>query len=140
MARTFSRWSGGIRIGGDFFDRRGGVAALGEGERAPRGVVDRIGELRNPGLDLAAIDPGVVAFFEDCAGLELLVRSHWRFPFSIGWRLTRFVMRWVRQFALPPPRTDARILCRVVPLDPARDGRPNARAVIRSYADSGEVM
>jgi hypothetical protein len=132
---TFSRLFARGRVGADFFARRGAIVAR---ERAPTGVVDGIEDLRNPGIDPRRVDPAVVAFFEDTASLDLHIRSHWRFPFSIAWRLGRWFMRWVGQFVLP--LEEARIVTQTFALDPERDGRSDARAVIRTYADSGEVM
>src|SRR5262245_3130863 len=92
----FSRLGGRLRIGADFFARRG---ALGSG--APRGVVDRIAELAHPGIAVARVHPAIVAFFEDTGGLDLALRSHWRWPVAWLWWLGRWVMRLVGQFVLP---------------------------------------
>jgi hypothetical protein len=131
----FSRFAGGLRVGPDFFERRG---ALTHAEPAPRGVVDRMSDLSHPGIDVARVHPDIVPFFEDTAGLELLIRSRWHFPFSLLWSLLRPIMRSIGQFVMP--RDEARVLTQVLPLDAACDGRPGARAVIRSYAQSGDVM
>jgi len=129
----FSRLSGRLRIGADFFARRGAIVA-----GTPRGVVDRIADLAHPGIDTARVHPAVAAFFEDTGGLELVIRSHWRWPFSWLWWLWRHVMRLIGQFVLP--LREARVTTAVHALDAAADGRPGARAVIRSYADTGRVM
>jgi hypothetical protein len=132
----FSRFVGGLRIGADFFEREGALALR---EPAPRGVVDRMADLANTGIDVSRVHPAVVVFFEDTASLELLVRSRWRFPFSVAWRVARGVMRLVGQFVLPV--REARIVTRVHGLDAERDGRADARAVVRTYDDgSGGVM
>ena len=129
----FSRLRGRLRIGPDFFARRGYVVA---GEA--RGVIDRIADLAHPGIDVARVHPAIVAFFEDTAGLELLVRSRWRWPVAWAWWLWRWVMRAIGQFVLP--MREARIATAVHALDAAADGRPGARAVVRTYADTGRVM
>jgi hypothetical protein len=131
----FSRFVGRLRIGADFFER---IGARTEPAAAPRGVVDRIEDLANPAIEVARIHPAVVAFFEDTGGLDLVIRSRWRFPFSISWAIFRHVMRWVGQFVLP--LREGRIATRVHGLDAARDGRSDARAVIRTYVDGGDVM
>lgn len=79
--------------------------------------------------------PAIVSFFEDTGALELLVQSRWRFPFSVVWFFARPIMRWIGQLVLP--RRTARIATELYALDPAVDGRADARAVIRTYA-SGE--
>jgi hypothetical protein len=122
-------------VGADFFEREG---LLGEREPPPRGVVDALDDLANPGVDVSRIHPAIVPFFQDTASLELLVKSRWRFPFSLLWRIGRPVMRWIGQFVLP--LDEARIVTRVHAIDTAADGRPDARAVIRSYAGGDEVF
>lgn len=135
MTPQKSRLAGTFRIGDDFYARRGAIVAA---EPAPRGLVDRIADLAHPGIDVSRVPPAIVAFFEDTASLELRIESRWRFPFSIGWRLMRPVMRWIGQFVLPV-RT-GRILAHVHALDASKDGRSDARAVIRTYADTREVF
>ncbi len=107
-------------------------------EPPPRGMIERLTDLAHPGLDVSLVHPAVAAFFEDTAGLELLVRSRWHFPFSVAWRMLRPLMRALGQFALP--LAEARIKSRVACLDSAKDGRPGARGVVRSYVHGGEVM
>ncbi len=131
---SVSEWVGGLRIGADFFARRG---ALSEGV-SPRGVVDRIADLANPGLDLPLVHPDVVAFFDDTAGLDLVIRSRWRFPFSLAWRVARPFMRLIGQFVLPV--RDAAIVTRAFAFADGRDGRPSARAVVRTYRGTEQVM
>jgi hypothetical protein len=124
-----------LRIGADWFHRHGLVVA-----GSPRGVVDRIDALAQPGLDTARIHPDVIAFFEDTAALDLVIKSHWRFPFSLAWRALRPLMHAIGQFVLPLPLRTATIETRVLALDAERDGRSDVRAVIRRYAGSGAVM
>lgn len=132
----FARFRGGLRVGADYFARVGALG--GEGSTTPRGLVDRMSDLANPHIDVARVHPAIAAFFEDTASLELHVRSHWRFPISLVWRLVRPIMQWVGQFVLP--LREGRIATRILALDPARDGRSDARAVIREYSDGGAVM
>ncbi len=135
MRAARSRFGGFLHVGADYFARRG---ALVSRDPAPRGVVDRVADLANPGVDVARIHPAVARFFEDTASLDLLVRSHWRFPFSWVWPIARHAMRLIGQFVLP--RREGRIVTRAMAIDPSLDGRADARAVIRAYAGSGEVM
>jgi hypothetical protein len=134
-ARRFSRLMGGLRVGADFFERRKLVTTL---DPAPRGVVDRVADLAHAGIDVARVHPAIAVFFEDTAALELLIESRWRFPFSLGWRVFRSFMRAIGQFVLPIDR--GTILTRVFAIDRAHDGRDDARAVVRTYADSGATM
>lgn len=133
MAPTPSKLRGGLRVGADHF-----AGAMVEKDPAPRGVVDRVEDLANDGLDVARVHPAIRVFFEDTGALELRVESAWRFPFSVLWRLARPIMRWIGQFVLPIRA--ARIDTRVIAIDGARDGRADARAVIRTYAGTGDVM
>lgn len=132
-----SRLAGGLRIGAEFYARRGAVPESAP-PPPPRGVVDDIADLAHPGIDVRRIHPAIVVFFEDTASLELRIESRWRFPFSIAWRLFRPLMRWIGQFVLPV--REGRILTRVLPVSTAADGRSDARIVIRTYAGSGDVM
>ena len=135
MPPTPSRLGGSLRIGADFYARRGAIAAK---HPAPRGLVDRLADLAHPGLDVARVHPAIAVFFEDTASLELRIESRWRFPFSIGWRLLRPLMRWIGQFVLPVH--EATVVTRVLALDADEDGRSDARAAIRTYTGTGEVM
>jgi hypothetical protein len=138
MRPRFSRFAPGLRVGADVFTRHG--LALPAGTAAARGIVDRMTDLANPSIDVSKVHPAIVSFFEETSSLELHVRSRWRFPFSVGWRLLRPVMRWIGQFVLPRHEGEGRILTRTFGLDGARDGREGARGLVRTYADSGEVM
>lgn len=133
-----SRAQGGLRIGADFFERRGLLAP--PGGPTPRGVVDRVSDLANPKLDPTRVHPAVARFLEDTSGLELSVVSAWRGPVGLGWRLVRWFFQAIGQFALPV--RVARIRTRVRALDPDQDGRAGIapREVVRTYADSGAVM
>jgi len=135
-ATRFSRWSGGLRVGADFFERS--LAPSPRADHPSRGLVDRMTDLAHPGIDVARVHPAIAVFFTDTAELDLLIRSRWRFPFGALWRLLRHAMRAIGQFVLPA--REGRIATRVLDIDRARDGRADARAVIRTYAERGEVM
>lgn len=134
---TFSRVRGGLRIGRHFFTRRGLTLASTSGD-APRGVVDAMSALANPGMDVAHAHADVQVFFTDTASLELFIRSAWRFPFSVVWLFARPFFRLIGQFALPA--NEATIETVVQRLDTTADGRDDARAIIRTYKGSDVTM
>jgi hypothetical protein len=127
---AFSRLRARVRVGGDFFER---VGAARDDLPAPPGLVDRLDALAHPGVDVAQVHPSVAAFFLAPATLRLRVQSTWHGPFALLWRWMRPVLGAVGQFYLPRDR--AVIDARTLALDPARDGRPDARGVLRSYLD-----
>ena len=133
---TFSRVRGGLRIGRNFFLRRGLLRVTG-GAR-PTGVVDAMSALAHPGMDVSRVHADVRTFFTDTASLELFIRSEWRFPFSVLWLFMRPFFQVIGQFALPAK--EATIETEVQPLDTTRDGRDDARAIIRTYKGSGRTM
>ncbi len=136
MNARFSRLRGGLRVGADFFLRRAILAP--SNVDCPRGLVDRIEDLDARTFDVSRIHPDIVVFFEDTGALDLLIRSHWVFPFSIAWRVVRVVLRWVGQFVLPI--REGRIATRVFGIDREQDGRADARGVVRTYEETSEVM
>lgn len=125
-----SRLSGRLRVGADFYERRGAV-----GSGTATGLVDRIEELANTGIE---VPPAVLPFFVDTASLAIRVRSEWRFPLSLTWWALRLLMMAIGQFVLPIRR--ARIVASVRPLRAELDGRPSPRAVVRRYADGGVMQ
>jgi hypothetical protein len=133
-AHRFSRIVGAPYIGADFFARAG----LATGEPPPRGLVARLEDLAAPGADLGAVPAEVRAFFEDPGSLELRIRSRWRGAFRLAWRAMRVAMRAVGQLVMP--LDGATVRARMVALDGAREGRADARAVVRTYEDTGEVF
>lgn len=130
----FSRLAGGWHIGDAFFVRAG----LATQAPAPRGLVDRLEDLAGDGVDCARVSPSVRTFFEDPAGLDLRVRSRWRAGFRLTWRLARGVMGAIGQLHLP--LDTARVRTRMVALDGAREGRADARGVVRSYVGTDDVF
>lgn len=132
MRAKASGYSGGLRVDARFFSE--GITS----DQTLRGVCDRIEDLAHPGIDVGAIDPRVVAFFVDTAGLDLWIRSHWRFPFNLLWKIGFHLARAMGQFVYP--RREGWIRTRAFALDRARDGRADARAILRTYVDDGAVM
>lgn len=128
-----SRLSGRLRVGADFYARRG---ALSTG--SAKGLVDRIEELANTGIEVAKVRPAILPFFVDTASLAFRVRSEWRFPFSVTWWAIRLFMMAIGQFVLPIRR--ARIVAEVTPLQAELDGRPSPRAVVRRYEQGGVMQ
>lgn len=133
-AQRFSRIVGSLRIGDEFFSRAG-LTASGP---PPRGLVGRVEELAGAGVDVGAVPVEVRAFFEDPASLELRVRSRWRGVFGLAWRVARVAMRAIGQLVLPVDV--AAVRARMVSLDGAKEGRRDARGVVRTYEDTGEVF
>ncbi len=133
-AQRFSRIVGGIRVGGDFFERAGLTAA----EPPPKGLVGRVEELVGRDVDVRAFPEEVRAFFEDPASLELRIRSRWRGGFRLAWRVMRVVMRAIGQLVLPVDVASVR--ARMVSLDGAKEGRRDARGVVRTCEEGGEVF
>ncbi|MCA9639458.1 MAG: hypothetical protein H6718_34910 [Polyangiaceae bacterium] len=134
----FSQLSGGVRLGRGFYRRHGWECDAGSGRQEPRGVVDSLEDLRQPALATHSVHPSVRRFFEDTAGLELFVESHWRGPFFVLWLLVRPLMAWFGQFVLPVRR--ARILTRCFCLDVAADGRSDVRGIERYYAETQQAF
>jgi len=128
----FSRLVGSARIGSDWFERAGLACA---GER-PRGLCDRLEELLPPGA--GAIPPSVRAFFEDPAALTLEVTSTWQWLPGLCWRVGARVMAAIGQLCLPHHR--ATVSARMVRLDGAREGRADARGIVRTRDDEGGAV
>lgn len=130
----FSRIVGGLRVGADFFDRAG-LAAPGP---PPRGLVARLDDLAPPGVSLDGLSPAVRAFFEDPGALLLRVRPSWRPWAGAAWRVLRPLSVAVGQLCVP--LREAVVRARTVALDGAREGRPDARGVVRAFDDTGAVF
>lgn len=130
-----SRLRAGAHVGLDVFARLGV-------ERPdlprPAGLVDSIDELAHPGIEPRRMHPDIVDFFERTSLLELLVRPRWMRGFRLASRALRRVLTHVGQLRMP--LVPSRILTRIAALDDRIDGRPGARACLRSYAHDGGVM
>lgn len=133
MSPLLSSLRAGLRVGLDFFDRTAPSAAP-----APGGLVDSIHDLARPGVDTTRVPDHVVAFFERTASLEMLVRPRWQRGFRLAARAFRALAARLGQLTMP--LAPARILTRLAALDDRLDGRPGARACLRSYADDGLPM
>ncbi len=130
----FSRLAGAWRIGDDFFARAG----VTSGNPPPRGLVDRLEDLAAHDAHVAHVPAAVRAFFEDPSSLELRVRSRWQRGFRLAWRAMRAAMGAIGQLYLPLDA--AHVRTRMVALDGAREGRSDARGVVRAYVDTGAVF
>lgn len=122
------------RVGADYFER---VGAARHDLPWPRGLIDRMDAYGHAAVDLTTVPAEIQRFFLDPAGLTLRVRSEWRGVAAWLWPLARRVLAAIGQFALPVREAVVRV--RVVALDPSRDGRAGARAVVRCFND-GSVM
>jgi YndJ-like protein len=134
--RPHSALAAGLRVGADFFARLGL-----ETDREAHGLVDSLAELGHPGFDTSRVAPAVAAFYERTDRHRLLVRPRWRAGFRTGARVWARIGRAMGQLQIPvaAERGDERIACRVVALDDRADGRPGARAWVRTFAD-GRAM
>ncbi len=130
----FSRVVGSLRIGGDWF-RRAGLVREGP---APKGLCDRLDDLCPAGMRATDVPPTVRAFFEDPASLDLEITSRWRLLPGWLWRVGVWGMRAIGQLCLP--LRGARVRARMVRLDGAKEGRGDARGVVRTRAEDGAVF
>lgn len=129
----WSRLGGGLRIGPRYFERRG----LATASPAPRGLVDAMDDLGADGDDLGAVPEAVQAFFLDTASLDLRIDPTWRLPLRPIVALVFLLARVFGQFV--QPTRSSLIATRILAIDRARDGRADARGVVRTYAD-GRAM
>ncbi|MFO0617169.1 MAG: hypothetical protein U0414_31520 [Polyangiaceae bacterium] len=129
----WSRLGGGLHIGPRYFERRGLVRS----DAAPRGLVDRLTDLAND-EDVADVPAPVAAFFLDTAALELRIDPAFRLPLRPIVALVFLFARLFGQFV--QPTRPARISTRVFAIDRARDGRADARAVVRTYPSGGPMQ
>jgi hypothetical protein len=132
------RWSsisGGLRIGVDFFDRIGAVVRE---ERAPRGLVDALERLAHPGMPTERVHPEVRGFFERTADYELHIEPRYAPGFRIIALALRFLAGLIGQLVYPARASIIRT--RIFAIDRERDGRRDARAVVRTYEPGGRAM
>jgi hypothetical protein len=132
----FSRLHSAGRVGPTFYARSGAIPA---GAAPPAGIVDDLQAYARADFDPAALHPAVRAFYEHTADFDLRVFPHWRRVFRPGARLVKAVNARLGQMNLPldAERREDVMLSRLVALDAARDGRPDARGWIRTYAQTG---
>ncbi len=121
------------RVGAQFFAGH----AAGPGP-APTGLLDALADLDRAGVVAAAVDPGVRGFYEQTARHDLAVTPRWRFPFRLAGRLSHTLGRAVGQMTLPLATTaPVAMPSRIVPVDPAIDGRPGVRGWVRTLGPGG---
>ncbi len=133
MPPPLSRLRARAHVGLDFFDRTAPAPPP-----SPPGLVDSIHDLAQPEVDTHLVPPAVVAFFEQTGSLELLIRPRWLRGFRLASRLFRALAGRLGQLCMP--LAPARVFTRIAPLDDAIDGRPGARACLRSYADGAPMQ
>ena len=131
---VFSRLPSAWRIGASYFADQG-LETVGD---APLGLVDRLEDLASETCDTALVPAEVRRFFEDTASLELRIVPSWRAGVRLCARAFFFVMRRVGQFV--QPLAEAIVETRIVGIDRNRDGRHDARGVVRTYAGTGRPM
>lgn len=129
LRATPSRLRGGARVGADFFERRGVARPSPE----VRGLVDDLARYGHEDLDVARIPAEIRAFFTDTASLALHIESEWHGVFAWLWPVARLFLRVVGQFVLPVRHGE--ISTRAVAIDTERDGRSDARGIVRTYPD-----
>ncbi len=135
----FSALASRGRVGPDFFHRMKAVASL---ERAPRGLVDDLGEYRRGDFDPEEIHPAVRAFYEHTDAHGLLVSAQWRSGFRLAARLYKVLSSRLGQMNLPvsPERRSDLVESAILPIDDELDGRRNVRGWVRRYARSGDAV
>ena len=130
--RARAGFSRGLRIGADFFERRGWVAA-----GAPAAWSIASGTSPIP-ASTSRIDPRVVAFFDDTAGPRAPHPEPLGLPILAPLArvlLPRSLDGPVRLSARREPDRHTRLRGRS-----RKDGRPDARGILRTYVDSNDVM
>jgi hypothetical protein len=138
----FSALAASGRVDGDFFARNGIERSGGRAGVRPHGLVDRLEDLAHPGFSPGRVAPAIRRFYEHTDAHALGVRPHWRPGFRRGARLWARLARRMGQLQLPliAERADDLIESRIIPLDDARDGRPECRGWVRTFASDGRAM
>ncbi len=133
----YSRLRSRGRVGTDFFERRG----LVDDDRSVEGMVDDLAGLERPGFDPAAVAPVVRAVYERSAATDLRLQATWRRGVRRPSRLLSRLGGAIEQLHLPAHGAVVEGLeSAVVPITEPGEGRPDARAWIRWYADTGRAM
>lgn len=130
----FSRLAGAWRIGDDFFARAG----VASGDAPPRGLVDRLEDLAAREGSVAHVPVEVRAFFKARRRSSSACALAGRVCFASRNEHSDAVMGAVGQLYLP--LDGAHVRTRTVALDGAREGRADARGVVRTYVDTGAVF
>ncbi len=138
----FSRIRARARVGGDFFERTGLVAAV-VGAGRPRGLVDSLAAYDRPDFQSATLAPELRRFYERTEEYELLIRPDWRPGFRLAARIYKFAFSSrIEQmnFPLAAESHEDRITSRILPLRDELDGRTRVRAWVRTYSDTGRAV
>lgn len=133
----YSRLRSMGRVGADFFERRGLVAD----ERSADGMVDDFATFERPDFDPGAVAPAVRAVYERSAATDLRLQAAWSRGLRRPSRMLGRLGAMLEQLHLPAhgDRVEA-LESAVVPIAEPGDGRTDARAWTRWYADSGRAM
>ena len=135
---------GSGRIGATFSAVYAAEAELDAEPGAPEaGLLPDFTVLAGPGFDPARVDPGIRDFYEQTAGYNLDVWSHWRGPLRpFAHTLIYLVSRNIQQLNLPmsPLATSAGMSSEVIPLRDRGTGEIRFTAWLRCGATTGEVV
>ncbi|MFB6156112.1 MAG: hypothetical protein ABEJ22_09465 [Haloferacaceae archaeon] len=129
--------SAGWFVGADYVERRG----VGTGGR-PDGVMDDVSVYAREGFDPSAIHPEIRRFYERTADYEMRSRVRWHPGFRRGAAAASAVTSRVQQLNLPGPADESwhGLTSRFADLDPEADPRTDARAWIRTDAETGAAV
>src|SRR5262249_6347713 len=92
----------------------------------------------HPGTRFERAHPAVRDFFERISELDLLVLPQWSFGFRTGARIWHAFATWMGQLRLAVGPT--RIVTRTFAIDRSKDGRADARGVLRLYEEGGPPL
>ncbi len=141
----FSRLRAGLRVGGDFFDRRGLVlpaSRAGKAAPTPQGLCDSLDSFRGQDLDPDRLPPEIRRFYEETARYRLDVRARWSALFRLPGLFYKPLSRRMGQMNFPTGggRPEERMDSRILPLSDEADGRSNVRAWVRTFETTGECI
>lgn len=136
----FSRFSGRLRIGPDFFERSGAID--NEKRPIPTGIVAHMPDYQQQDLDVGQIPPEIIAFYEHTDKHELLVYPEWQKQFKPFARIYKRLSSRLGQmnFPLAPEQHEMRISSAIVSLNDRMDGRSSVRGWIRTYTETNTAV
>lgn len=133
----YSRLRSRGRVCRGFLDRRGLEAV----DRSADGMLDDLAVLERQGFDPADVSPAVRAVYERSAATTLSVEATWSRGLRRPSRLLSRIGGAIGQLHLPAHDVHVDdLVSAVVPITEPGQGRPDARAWLRWYGDSGRSM